>query len=216
MEAILSQQSNHGRANGEPADTRKHGLSTTTTSHDEHEGGKIDSPVTSPVSSPPYWVQSHTRSFSNISVESIPAGAITLQDNTDEGDTKNKACWARSVYIEDHVIINGSRTGIGAFVVWNITVETLRVRCRGAGAVVGLVLTMHCRVVPCGFANDTRSLTTCEISCSKPSQTPRLRCLRCLQRASYPSSGRSFWRIGGVAYNTSSSECSNLSPLEGL
>jgi len=126
MEAILSQQSNHGRANGEPADTRKQGLSTTTTSHDEHEGGKIDSPVTSPVSSPPYWVQSHTRSFSNISVESIPAGAITLQDNTDEGDSKNKACWARSVYIEDHVIINGSRTGIGAFVVWNITVETLR------------------------------------------------------------------------------------------
>ncbi|KAK0118174.1 PX domain-containing protein ypt35 [Cadophora gregata] len=125
MEAILSQQSNHG-AHGEPADTRKFGLSTTTTSHDEHEAGDIDSPVTSPVSSPPYWVQSHTRSFSNISAESILAGAITLQDNTDEGDSKNKACWARSVYIEDHVIINGSRTGIGAFVVWNITVETLR------------------------------------------------------------------------------------------
>ncbi|KAH7391429.1 PX domain-containing protein [Cadophora sp. MPI-SDFR-AT-0126] len=126
MEAILSQQSNHSRANGAPADTRKNGLSTTTTSHDGHKAGDVDSPVTSPVSSPPYWVQSHTRSFSNISVESIPAGAITLQDNTDEGDSKNKACWARSVYIEDHVIINGSRTGIGAFVVWNITVETLR------------------------------------------------------------------------------------------
>ncbi|KAG4430242.1 hypothetical protein IFR05_014268 [Cadophora sp. M221] len=127
MEAILNQQSNHGHANGEPAGTRKYGLSTTTTtSHAEHEAGDIDSPVTSPVSSPPYWVQSHTRSFSNISVESIQAGAITLQDNTDDGDSKNKACWARSVYIEDHVIINGSRTGIGAFVVWNITVETLR------------------------------------------------------------------------------------------
>lgn len=127
MEAILNQQSHNGHANGgsgEPAGTRKFGLTTSTTSHPEHEGGDIDSPVTSPVSSPPYWVQSHTRSFS---VESIPAGAITLQDNTDEGDTKNKACWARSVYIEDHVIINGSRTGIGAFVVWNITVETLRV-----------------------------------------------------------------------------------------
>ncbi|CZT09447.1 uncharacterized protein RAG0_14214 [Rhynchosporium agropyri] len=132
MEAILNnQQTNHGhRADDELAATRKYGLSTTTktltASHSEHEIDGIDSPIISPVSSPPYWVQSHTRSFSNISVESIPAGGITLQDNTDEGDSKNKACWARSVYIEDHVVVNGSRTGIGAFVVWNITVDTLR------------------------------------------------------------------------------------------
>ena len=70
---------------------------------------------------------SHQRTPSNISVESIAAGAITLEDNTHDGeDPKNKACWARSAYIEDHVVIHGM-TGIGAFVVWNITVETLRV-----------------------------------------------------------------------------------------
>lgn len=142
MDTILSQSPNYGHSNGEPLATRKYALDTTTTPPPEQEADDNDSPVSSPVASPPYWVQSHTRSFSNISVESIPAGAITLQDNTDEtsSDTKNKACWARSVYIEDHVIINGSRTGIGAFVVWNITVETLRVGAE-AGTVDGLVLT---------------------------------------------------------------------------
>ncbi|KAF4636686.1 hypothetical protein G7Y89_g1399 [Cudoniella acicularis] len=90
------------------------------------ESNGNDSTVSSPVSSPPYWVQSHHRSFSNISVESIPSGAITLQDNTHGEDAKNKACWAKSVYIESHVIVNGNRTGIGAFVVWNINVETLQ------------------------------------------------------------------------------------------
>jgi hypothetical protein len=77
-------------------------------------------------------VQSHQRSFSNISVESVPDGAITLQDNTDGEDSKNNACWARSVEIDDFVVVNGNRTGIGSFVVWNITVKTLRVcfRCQ--------------------------------------------------------------------------------------
>lgn len=54
-------------------------------------------------------------------------GAITLEDNDNAADVKNKACWAKSVYIEDYVVVNENRTGIGAFVVWNITVETLRV-----------------------------------------------------------------------------------------
>lgn len=81
----------------------------------------------SPTTSPPYWVHSHQRSFSNISVESVMPGAITLEDNDNAADVKNKACWAKSVYIEDYVVVNENRTGIGAFIVWNITVETLRV-----------------------------------------------------------------------------------------
>lgn len=127
MEALFTQRSNNGSANSEHADAHKYRLSTTIKSRPEQDADQNDSPVTSPVVSPPYWAQSHQRSFSNISVESIPDGAITLQDNTEEGDSKNKACWARSVYIEDHVVINESRTGIGAFVVWNINVDTLRV-----------------------------------------------------------------------------------------
>jgi hypothetical protein len=83
--------------------------------------------ATSPATTPPYWVQSHRRSVSNVSIESIVNGGITLQDNTDGQNDKNDACWAKAVHIDDHVVINGSRTGIGAFVVWNITIDTLHV-----------------------------------------------------------------------------------------
>ncbi|KAF5872031.1 putative intermediate filament protein [Botrytis fragariae] len=119
-----------------------------------------ESPITSPtitspssIISPPYWQQSHTRSISHISIDSIHPSGITLQDNTADGDEddanvngrgKNEACWARSVVIEDYVVVNGSGIGgiggiagkglgkglgigggIGAFVVWNVKVDTL-------------------------------------------------------------------------------------------
>jgi hypothetical protein len=125
MESVLNQRSSNDSPKTEIV-CAKHQLNTNTSPRGSAEPDG-DSPVISPITSPPYWVQSHQRSASAISIESIPNGAITLQDNTDGKDAKNKACWAKSVYIEDHVIINGSRTGIGAFVVWNITVETLHV-----------------------------------------------------------------------------------------
>ncbi|PSR75109.1 Phox homologous domain-containing protein [Coniella lustricola] len=84
----------------------------------------------------------------NISAESLLPGAITLQDNeaeedeenshdslhpgrnsderrTSYGRDRNKACWAKSVEVTDYVTVNGSATNIGAFVVWNIRVQTL-------------------------------------------------------------------------------------------
>jgi hypothetical protein len=131
MESVPNNRSSNGSANGGAVHPRKSRLDANTSSNDRQQIDD-DSPILSPVTSPPYWVQSHQRTPSNISVESIAAGAITLEDNTDDReDPKNKACWAKSVYIEDHVVINGNygrKTGIGAFVVWNITVETLRVR----------------------------------------------------------------------------------------
>ncbi|KAK1764821.1 Phox homologous domain-containing protein [Phialemonium atrogriseum] len=91
------------------------------------------SPVSSPP--PPYWAGTHARSVSNTSVESVlPVGAITLQDNEHDdgpggsnvyGRDRNRACWAKSVEVTDFVVVNGSATNIGAFVVWNIRVETL-------------------------------------------------------------------------------------------
>jgi hypothetical protein len=129
MESVLNQRSSNDSPENELVGA-KYQVNTSTSTRRQEEVGSDDSPVTSPITSPPYWVQSHQRSASAISIESIPNGAITLQDNTDGEDAKNKACWAKSVYIEDHVIINGGRTGIGnigAFVVWNITVETLHV-----------------------------------------------------------------------------------------
>ncbi|KAJ5037454.1 uncharacterized protein L3040_007629 [Drepanopeziza brunnea f. sp. 'multigermtubi'] len=140
MEATSDPRSGESNGNGnvsnnkhnysEPlAGPHKPGLSTTTTTSPADPDPDPDPDLiddASPVTSPPYWVLTHPRSFSNISVEPLQAGAITLQDNTDEGDPKNKACWARSVYIQDYVIVNASRTNIGAFVVWNINVDTLQ------------------------------------------------------------------------------------------
>jgi hypothetical protein len=84
----------------------------------------------SPVTSPPYWLNTrngHQRTISNMSAESVlPAGAITLRDNeASDLDDRNSACWAKSVEIVNYTIVNGSATNIGAFVVWNIRVETL-------------------------------------------------------------------------------------------
>jgi hypothetical protein len=86
----------------------------------------------------------HVRAVSSASAESVlPPGAITLQDNErdDEDDCtgrrsnsselygrdRNRACWARGVHVTDYVLVNGSTTNIGAFIVWNIKVETLNV-----------------------------------------------------------------------------------------
>jgi hypothetical protein len=83
------------------------------------------------ISSPPYWkhVTGHQRNLSNISTDSfVHSGAITLRDNeTSEHSDRNNACWAKSVEVKDHTIVNGSATNIGAFVVWIIRVETLSV-----------------------------------------------------------------------------------------
>ncbi|KAH6657762.1 Phox homologous domain-containing protein [Truncatella angustata] len=91
----------------------------------EPEGASVISPVTSP----PYWLQrhsNHARSTSLTSVNSIPTGGITMQDNENSSiDERNHACWAKSVEVTDYVVVNGSATNIGAFVVWNIRVETL-------------------------------------------------------------------------------------------
>jgi hypothetical protein len=132
MEPVSNPRPSNGIANGNTAaPPSKPKPKYTSTPSDEpqqhnHDNPDVASPI-SPVASPPYWVQSHTRSASNISIESVLPGGITLEDNTHGEDPKNKACWAKSVYIADFVVVNGGKTSIGAFVVWNVTVETLRV-----------------------------------------------------------------------------------------
>ncbi|KAH6609419.1 hypothetical protein Trco_002765 [Trichoderma cornu-damae] len=89
------------------------------------------SAATSPgsiASPPPYWPHAnlHQRNRSSTSAESIlPAGAIRLRDNDTNDDDRNSACWAKSVEVTDYIVVNGSNTNIGAFVVWNVRVETL-------------------------------------------------------------------------------------------
>lgn len=116
-----------------PNDSATHTTNTYPDDSADNESDTWESAVTSPasVTSPPYWLMNgtgHRRSISNMSAESVvPIGAITMRDNEASGrDERNKACWAKSVSITDHVIVNGSATNIGAFVVWTIRVETLQ------------------------------------------------------------------------------------------
>ena len=77
--------------------------------------------------SPPFW-NTHGRSVSNISYQSIRQNApqpILLEDHSEEYGEQGKACWAKSVTVDDHVIVSGP-TGIGAYVVWTCTVDTLK------------------------------------------------------------------------------------------
>lgn len=82
--------------------------------------------VSTPIS-PPYW--QHQRSVSHVSVESITRPPpISLEDHTEAHHDTSGALWAKDIIIEDHAIVRGGSTGIGAYVVWNCKVQTLDVR----------------------------------------------------------------------------------------
>ncbi|KAL2798125.1 Phox homologous domain-containing protein [Aspergillus keveii] len=84
------------------------------------------SPKQRPVSGivPPYW--SHQRNASRASQISVDGGpAITLEDHTEDPNCEtSRGLWAKSVTIDDHVVVEG-KTGIGAYVVWNCRIRTL-------------------------------------------------------------------------------------------
>ena len=79
---------------------------------------------------PPYWRHSRAASrASRVSVDSSTGRLITLEDHSEDlsCDT-SRGLWARSVTIDDYVVVKGT-TGIGAYVVWNCKIETLEVGC---------------------------------------------------------------------------------------
>jgi hypothetical protein len=78
---------------------------------------------------PPYW-QRHERNASYLSTYSAENGRPTpigLEDHTDEGTDHFKVLWAKGVTIDDYVVVSGTAPGLGSYVVWNCTVETLDV-----------------------------------------------------------------------------------------
>ncbi|QIW96401.1 hypothetical protein AMS68_001919 [Peltaster fructicola] len=88
-----------------------------------HSGGS----VTSNPAAPPFWSR-HGRSVSQVSYQSLVSSkpaAIRLEDHSEEDNVQTQGCWASSVTINDYVIISGT-SGIGAYVVWNCTVDTLK------------------------------------------------------------------------------------------
>jgi len=77
-----------------------------------------------PLHSPPYW-QIPMRSNSSPSDAAGQKRAITLEDNTEETAEQYHALWAKSVNIDNYVVVGGAAPAIGSYVVWNCTVETL-------------------------------------------------------------------------------------------
>ncbi|RMD42128.1 hypothetical protein DV735_g2979, partial [Chaetothyriales sp. CBS 134920] len=75
---------------------------------------------------PPYW--DHRKSASDASQRSLErSNAITLSDNTEpqSSSPSQSTLWAKTVSVIDYVIVKGSPTGLGAYVVWNCQVQTL-------------------------------------------------------------------------------------------
>jgi len=76
---------------------------------------------------PPYW-RAHQRHASYMSAYSTEHPTpIVLEDHTDEASEQCRVLWAKGVTIDDHVVVSGTARGLGAYVVWNCTVETLDV-----------------------------------------------------------------------------------------
>lgn len=80
---------------------------------------------------PPYWGLHHTdnRRLSRTSLasdSSLPADpAITLEDHTEDPNSDtSRGLWAKSVTIDDHVVVSG-KSDLGAYVVWICKVQTL-------------------------------------------------------------------------------------------
>lgn len=95
-------------------------------SSDRGSGNDIDSNQV--MDAPPYWTAQHTRSTSTVSSQSLTdtrPTAILLEDHSEEDSETSRSCWAQSVFIDEYVIVSGP-TGIGAYVVWQCTVSTLK------------------------------------------------------------------------------------------
>lgn len=78
---------------------------------------------------PPYW-QQHQRTTSHLSSYSADNGhppPIALEDHTEAGSDQLNVLWCKGVTIDDYVVVSGTAKGLGAYVVWNCTVETLDV-----------------------------------------------------------------------------------------
>ncbi|KAK9852652.1 hypothetical protein MYU51_007761 [Penicillium brevicompactum] len=95
-----------------------------TPAHAETDNQSTTSTVSRPISGvvPPYW-RRHDRNISQASQSSLRG--ITLEDHTADPDSETtRGLWARSVAIDDHVVVRGM-TGVGSYVVWNCTIQTL-------------------------------------------------------------------------------------------
>jgi len=76
---------------------------------------------------PPFWTR-HGRSESSVSYQSIShlrPPPISLEDHSEDDSDQGRGCWAKHATVDDYVVVSGA-TGIGAYVVWNCTIETIK------------------------------------------------------------------------------------------
>ena len=101
------------------------GIQTSKSVHDSPDGTSQPETLI-----PPYW--QHRRQFSHASVVSNASFTgrpppIILEDHTEELDGQKSPLWAKSVAIDNHVVVSGNITGVGDYVVWICKVFTLDV-----------------------------------------------------------------------------------------
>jgi hypothetical protein len=72
---------------------------------------------------PPYWKPSRESSLDESPASRPPP--ITLEDHTLSREPSRAALWAKSINIDEYVIIRGNPLGAGAYVVYTCTVQTL-------------------------------------------------------------------------------------------
>lgn len=116
------------QADGGPRATRPiSSISTGSRASNGHRRSKSNRSSLQVTDAPPFWTR-HGRSVSNVSYQSLAQTrppAIQLEDHSEEDHEQTQGCWARSVTVDDYVVISG-QTGIGAYIVWNCTVSTLK------------------------------------------------------------------------------------------
>lgn len=74
---------------------------------------------------PAFWSTRHCRTASYHSIAHLGPGPIQLEDHSEEQHEQSQGCWARSVTVDDYTVVSGT-SGIGAYVVWHLTVRTLK------------------------------------------------------------------------------------------
>ena len=76
---------------------------------------------------PLFWsTRQHSRSTSYHSISHLSPGTIQLEDHSEEQHEQSQGCWARSVTVDDYTVVSGSSGNLGAYVVWHLTVSTLK------------------------------------------------------------------------------------------
>jgi len=101
---------------------------------------------------PPYWQHPHAHHDSavNYSSENLAVPQpIRLEDHSEDGSEQCKALWAKQVSIDDYVVVSGNAPGIGAYVVWNCTVQTLNVCIVRYGFLFRMLPFLLCRRCNC-------------------------------------------------------------------